>query len=418
MSFNLDNLNCSSKRFDQTDRYLPYASNNLSIRNFLISKPNPNDGEYKHLLYNTLITDTSCKILSQYRKYYAKYFLQKNVKEISFYQENKISINDGISDYYSQPITLFDKTLAYAAADSTFFIPDISLNPVKIKLVSKQTGYVIESIQLISSKHLLSVKMNDKRYHEITLTDITTQKKWILMDLSFRIASISSNPMDNNIFATGDQHGIMKIFDLRQDDLIDENRVAEDQYEICSLKFSPDGTYIAEGRNSNRVYLWDLRKNDVPIFKLKNHKASVKGIDWVNKDYFITGGGIKCQRIFVWFKDSSQPINSKNLGAQITGIRVISDNIFISLGFSLNCIKILKFDHKKITQPIQDQNTLCADSNMSARFLGLEVYHNQGVSTISGYTENNPTEKIPSSLRLWQEKSIDYYNIPPFPTIR
>jgi cell division cycle 20-like protein 1 (cofactor of APC complex) len=50
--------------------------------------------------------------------------------------------------------------------------------------------------------------------------------------------------------------------------------------EVCGLKWSPSGNYLASGGNDNQLFLWDsnslAHSNPKPLYNMDTHTAAVK----------------------------------------------------------------------------------------------------------------------------------------------
>ncbi len=49
--------------------------------------------------------------------------------------------------------------------------------------------------------------------------------------------------------------------------------------EVCGLKWSPDGQYLASGGNDNKLFVWNLSSLQ-PVHSFTEHIAAVKAIAW------------------------------------------------------------------------------------------------------------------------------------------
>lgn len=57
--------------------------------------------------------------------------------------------------------------------------------------------------------------------------------------------------------------------------------LARHTQEVCGLKWSPDGKFLASGGNDNLLMIWDAGVNTVnnttnPVFTFNQHQAAVK----------------------------------------------------------------------------------------------------------------------------------------------
>lgn len=71
-----------------------------------------------------------------------------------------------------------------------------------------------------------------------------------------RISSMSW--MNPNVVSTGSRDYTIKTFDLRCRDKV--TILKRHNQEVCGLKWSPNGIYLASGGNDNIINIWDQRK--------------------------------------------------------------------------------------------------------------------------------------------------------------
>jgi cell division cycle 20-like protein 1, cofactor of APC complex len=124
----------------------------------------------------------------------------------------------------------------------------------------------------------------------------------------------------DNLLATGSRDKGILINDIRTPNKkIHELGMHTD--EICGLKWSPNGRYIASGSTNNKLSIWDTRINRVS-FKSSAHKSAVKAIAW-NQDNSMelaTGGGVNDQTIKIWNVAAGAQVNELHCGSQVTNI--------------------------------------------------------------------------------------------------
>jgi cell division cycle 20, cofactor of APC complex len=78
-----------------------------------------------------------------------------------------------------------------------------------------------------------------------------------------RVSAITWNPTNSNIFSTSSKDCDIINYDLRvqRSTQICRNHTQE----VCGLKWSPDGSYLASGGNDNALLIWDPRKDGKPL---------------------------------------------------------------------------------------------------------------------------------------------------------
>lgn len=100
--------------------------------------------------------------------------------------------------------------------------------------------------------------------------------------------------------------GQMVHHDVRQRDHLITTINAHAQ-EICGLKWSPDGKYLASGGNDNMLQIWPLitgqsHTHTQPIYSLNQHQAAVKALAWCpwQNNILASGGGTADRTIRFW----------------------------------------------------------------------------------------------------------------------
>jgi cell division cycle protein 20 (cofactor of APC complex) len=73
--------------------------------------------------------------------------------------------------------------------------------------------------------------------------------------------------------------------------------------EVCGLKWSLDGNYLASGANDNQLRIWSSPNNsNQPIHILVEHSAAVRAIAWCpwQSSMVASGGGTADRTIRLW----------------------------------------------------------------------------------------------------------------------
>lgn len=77
--------------------------------------------------------------------------------------------------------------------------------------------------------------------------------------------------------------------------------------EICGLKWSPDGRFLASGSTNSLLSVWDTRMNKISL-KSTAHKSAIRAIAWnpSNQIELATGGGVNDQTLKIWNTSSGK----------------------------------------------------------------------------------------------------------------
>lgn len=117
------------------------------------------------------------------------------------------------------------------------------------------------------------------------------------------------------------------------------------ELEVCSLKWSPDGTSLASGSNDNALCIWDnvtstIEPVTTPRHKLTSHCAAVKALAWCpwQKGTLASGGGTADRCIKFWNANTGAELNSIDTGSQVCALQwnPHEKEILSSHGFSQN----------------------------------------------------------------------------------
>ena len=74
---------------------------------------------------------------------------------------------------------------------------------------------------------------------------------------------------------SGCEDGSIYIHDVRQKEAL-VTSVQHHTLEVCGLKWTTDGRFLASGSNDNAVFIWNLPTTREPVHQLTEHKSAVK----------------------------------------------------------------------------------------------------------------------------------------------
>ncbi len=98
---------------------------------------------------------------------------------------------------------------------------------------------------------------------------------WTLAGRGARVNAIAFHPTNNAILVSGNQDGLIHVWDVERKRIVRTLDDSADQ--ITSLAVSHDGRYVASGSYDQKVRIWDLTSGDLRQV-LVGHDLAVSGV--------------------------------------------------------------------------------------------------------------------------------------------
>jgi len=132
-----------------------------------------------------------------------------------------------------------------------------------------------------------------------------------------RVGALSWNA---HILTSGSRDRVVYHRDVRLGQDFTTKLIGHKQ-EVCGLKWSYDGQYLASGGNDNMLFLWDIASTN-PLQKFQEHIAAVKAIAWSphQRGLLASGGGTADRRIRFWNTVSPLSLHSIDTGSQVCNL--------------------------------------------------------------------------------------------------
>jgi cell division cycle 20-like protein 1 (cofactor of APC complex) len=134
--------------------------------------------------------------------------------------------------------------------------------------------------------------------------------------------------------------------DVRTPSLLPERRLTGHRQEVCGLKWSPDGQFLASGGNDNKLFVWSGAAN-TPMQTYTEHLAAVKAIAWSPHHHGLlaSGGGTADRYIRFWNTLTGQPMQSVDTGSQVCNLAWSkhASELVSTHGYSQNQILVWKY---------------------------------------------------------------------------
>lgn len=94
--------------------------------------------------------------------------------------------------------------------------------------------------------------------------------------------------------------------------------------EVCGLKWSPDGRYLASGGNDNVLNIWagnmtSYTTDSQPLFTFTDHQAAVKALAWCpwQSSLLASGGGTADRCVKFWSCSLGTCLNTIDTKSQV-----------------------------------------------------------------------------------------------------
>lgn len=240
------------------------------------------------------------------------------------------------------------------------------------------------AIKLNSNSGLLAVSASNKKIYVLDL-----QKNTLLCQKRMLVCVTTLDFWRENILATGDQLGNVKIFDIdtgMQDELIDIQ--VHRNKPVCKLLFSEDGIYLASSGLDNKVFFLQLHEISHLLYKeemspnlcarsrpfrrkvaqhlrfesahkrlqtpvilktlIAKFSSTPKALAWhpIRRRTLFIGGGVDDRQIRAFDLPSRKLLIQADTGSQISALRFgrDGDRLISAHGFPNNDLKIWDLD--------------------------------------------------------------------------
>ena len=235
-------------------------------------------------------------------------------------------------------------------ATKLFSLSDITDSHFNATPITASDAY-ITSIKWMQDGSVLAVGNSD---NAILIWDVEKDKCVIqIKQHNSRIAALAWNV---NLLSSGSLSGNIINHDIRQ--VTKVNELSYHTREVCGLKWSSNGRFLASGADDCLVCIWDISASSLspashsssmqPFKVLREHKAAVKAIDWCSwqNNLLATGGGKADGTIKIWnvYNENNQ-IKNIETNSQISGLLWSSKNreLLSSHGYNQNNLTMWKY---------------------------------------------------------------------------
>ncbi|XP_071039762.1 cell division cycle protein 20 homolog [Parasteatoda tepidariorum] len=330
------------------DRFIPNRSAmQFDLAHYMVTKGSedenlsPNSSHYRKTMSENLLGEdiSNCRILAYQNKapqaptghanaLKILYSSTKNPgstkKATRHIPQNPDRILDApeiLDDYYLNLIDWSSANVLAVALHGSLYLWNASSGEINQLLDMPEHEEYISSVSWLNEGNVLAVGISTS---EIQLWDVSAEKRIRTMKShTTRVPSLSWN---SYILSSGSRTGVIHHHDVR----VSEHHVGtliNHTQEICGLKWSLDGRYLASGGNDNLVNIWSAdagvgQTDAQPLHTFNEHQAAVKALAWCpwQPNILASGGGTADRHIRFWNCNLGTSLNSIDAKSQVCAI--------------------------------------------------------------------------------------------------
>ncbi|NWH58354.1 CDC20 protein, partial [Geococcyx californianus] len=328
---------------------------------------------------------------------------KKNTRYIPSMPDRILDAPEIRNDYYLNLIDWSALNYLAVALDTSVYLWNNTSGEIIKLLEMENTADYVSSVSWIKEGNYLAVGTSSA---EVQLWDIQQQKR--LRNMTSHSSRVGCLSWNNYILSSGSRCGHIHHHDVR----VAEHHVATlagHTQEVCGLKWSLDGRYLASGGNDNLVNIWPCiqggSREFSPVQTFTRHQGLLllapfginplfsQAVAWCpwQSNVLATGGGTSDRHIRIWNVCSGTCLSAVDAHSQVCSI-LWSTNYkeFISgHGFAQNQLVIWKYPTMAKVTELQGH---------AARVLNMTMSPD-GVTVASAAADE--------TLRLWRCFELD-----------
>lgn len=234
-----------------------------------------------------------------------------------------------------------------------YYLNNLDWKEDRITISLKETVYSynidtreVKEIFTNPDGYICSVNEYDCRIHigdsNGILRVFDLEKECMVLETPQHMTRICSIAVKGDTITSGEKDGLIKNTDTRSGKV--EFVFEGHNQEVCGLKWSPSGEYLASGSNDNTCKIW--KANSPMARTLTGHNSAVKAMDWCpwKSNILCTGGGSKDKTLRVWDVISGKEVKRVETDSQVCTLTYLSKykEMVTSHGFQQNDLKLWK----------------------------------------------------------------------------
>lgn len=251
-----------------------------------------------------------------------------------------------MDDYYLNLLDWSSNNLLAVALGQTVYLWNATTGDIDTLMTTAGETDYVSSVSWIGQGNILAVGTESGTAQ---LWDVEASRQ--LRTMRGHSARVGAMAWREHILTTGSRDTNIIHHDVRQRDHVVATLEAHQQ-EVCGLKWSPSGQYLASGGNDNLLCIWDASSASrggvvTPRHQLTEHQAAVKALAWCpfQRNTLASGGGTADRTIKFWNASNGALLNSIDTGSQVCSLLWSQHEreILSSHGYSRNQLCLWKY---------------------------------------------------------------------------
>ncbi|KAM6919258.1 cell division cycle protein 20 homolog [Xenentodon cancila] len=271
----------------------------------------------------------------------------KKGRYISSTPDRILDAPDLRNDFYLNLLDWSSRNVLAVALHNSVYLWDATQGEITLLMKLEREEDYICSLSWTKEGSYLAIGTSDCK---VQLWDVDNQKR--LRSMASHTSRVGSLSWNDYILSSGSRSGHIHHHDVRVADHHIFTLTTHSQ-EVCGLKWSPDGRYLASGGNDNLVCVWPRVQeggvgNDSQLVRCwSEHQGAVKALAWCpwQSNILASGGGTSDRHIRIWNVNSGSCISALDTQSQISSL-VFAPNykeLVSAHGYAHNNVVIWKY---------------------------------------------------------------------------
>ncbi|KAM3866300.1 cell division cycle protein 20 homolog [Diretmus argenteus] len=249
------------------------------------------------------------------------------------------------NDFYLNLLDWSSRNMLAVALHNSVYLWDATQGDIVLLMKLEREQDYITSVSWTKEGTYLAIGTSD---YNVQLWDVQNQKR--LRSMASHTSRVGSLSWNDHILSSGSRSGHIHHHDVRVADHHIFTLSGHTQ-EVCGLKWSPDGRYLASGGNDNMVYVWPaVQGGSSEIHSVhcwSEHQGAVKALAWCpwQANVLASAGGTSDRHIRLWNVNSGSCLTALDTRSQVSSL-VFAPNykeLVSGHGFAHNNVVIWKY---------------------------------------------------------------------------